>query len=584
MSGGVVIGRVFVLDEDDHARVPRRSVPASRVEEEVERLERARRASVEELQRVYKDAEREMGPEAAKIFLFHIGALGDKSLIEPMRAMIREERVSAEFAASEQFRRWVRVFESKADSTFQTKVNDIVDLSRRLVSHLIGQRIDALAAVKEPTIVAARDLTPSQAAGFDRSKILGFVTDLGGKTSHTAIVARALTLPAVVGLQEVTSLASEGSLMILDGDRGQVIVDPDEATVALYRGIAERNREDEADLAALADEPAVTEDGVKIELVGNIEFPEEIPAVLASGGEGIGLYRTEFLYLTSDEEPTEEVHYENYRRCLDLLAADGRRDRVLTIRTVDLGADKYTQRRREVPERNPFLGLRSIRYCLQHLPMFRTQLRAILRASAHGRVKVMFPLITTVQEFRQARFLLHEAMEDLDERGQAYDPKLPVGMMVEVPSAAMLAPVFAREADFFSIGTNDLTQYTLAVDRINERVAGLYQPANPAVLKLIRDTARAGRRAGIPVSLCGEVGSEPDFAALLIGLGVRNLSLTAGSIPRVKRVIRKLTVARCERIAKRAMGFESDSEVSAYIRDRVRKLVPEAFDGRAAET
>ncbi|MBZ0172267.1 MAG: hypothetical protein K8E66_07810, partial [Phycisphaerales bacterium] len=299
-------------------------------------------------------------------------------------------------------------------------------------------------------------------------------------------------------------------------------------------------------------------------------------AVLELGGVGVGLYRTEFLYLTGSVEPTEEDHYQVYKKCIEVLGG-----RPLTIRTVDLGADKYTQSRTEIPERNPFLGLRSIRYCLQHMTMFKTQLRAILRASAHGEIKVMFPLITTLHEFRQARHLLHDAMEDLEELGIEHDPDIPVGMMVEVPSAAIMADAFAREADFFSIGTNDLVQYTLAVDRTNERVASLYQPTHPAVIKLIRDVVRAGKRRGIPVSCCGESAGEPIFAPLLLGLGLRTLSLTASGIPGLKQVVRGLSIAQCEMIAKKAISLDSETEVTAYLRDKVKTLVPEAFEGWA---
>jgi phosphotransferase system enzyme I (PtsI) len=300
--------------------------------------------------------------------------------------------------------------------------------------------------------------------------------------------------------------------------------------------------------------------------------------VLACGGGGVGLYRTEFLYLASETEPSEEDHYKAYSECVRLCAG-----RPLTIRTVDLGADKYTQRQQEDPERNPFLGLRSIRYCLKSQPMFKTQLRALLRASALGPIKVMFPLITSTAEFRQAKFILNEVMEDLAEEGLAYDPRLSVGMMVEVPSAAVMADSFAREVDFFSIGTNDLVQYTLAVDRTNERVAHLFNPAHPAVIKLIKDVARVGRRRHVPVSCCGESAGDPDFALLLIGLGLRTLSTTAASIPQLKRMVRSVTIEQCEKIARRALSFDSDVSVAAYLRDQARKVIPEAYAGRSVE-
>ncbi|MEM7754309.1 MAG: phosphoenolpyruvate--protein phosphotransferase [Planctomycetota bacterium] len=578
VSPGVVIGRIFVLGDEQNARVPKRPIEVENIDAEVERFERARHGSIEDLQGVYQRAADEMGLEAAKIFQFHIGALADRAIIGPIHELIRGEKVSAEYAAATTFGRWAEMFSQKTDSAFTTKVNDLEDLSRRVIGRLQGARRDELANLTSPVIVASRELTPSQTAGFDRKMVLGFVTDLGGQTGHTAIVARALNLPAVVGCQRMTASATDGSTVIVDGDRGTVVLSPDQETIEQYTGYLEQAKTYRLDLKELATEPSVTRCGVEIEILGNIEFPDEIETVLDYGGSGVGLYRTEFLYLTNNAEPDEETHFESYRRCLQLL--DGK---PLTIRTVDLGADKYTQSRAENPERNPFLGLRSIRYCLQNLDMFKTQLRAILRASAFGPLKIMFPLITSPHEFRKAKFLLNDAMEDLEELGIDFDRHVPTGMMVEVPSAAIMADTFAREVDFFSIGTNDLVQYTLAVDRTNEQVANLYNPCHPAVIKLIRDVARAGRRREIPVSCCGEAAGDPGFAPLLIGLGLRTLSVTSGSAPALKRLIRSLTIDQCERIARKAISLDSEVEAAAYALDRAKRLVPEAFGGRSGE-
>ncbi len=578
VSPGIVIGRVHVLDDARGRRVPMRRVLEENVDPEVARFEAAREASIADLGKVHAVAVQEMGEETARIFLFHIGALSDPALIDPIRELIREKHYAAESAVAEVFRRWTRRFAAHDDPAFRTKVNDLQDLADRLLVHLQGGQGQTLGHLSEPSIVLARDLTPSQTAGFDRAKILALATDLGGPTSHTAIVARALNLPAVVGCHAVTALAEDGTTAIVDGDRGRVILSPDEETVEQYRDLIRKSESYTLSLRELADLPAVTTDGVEIELLGNIEFPEEAQAVLELGGTGVGLYRTEFLYLTGSHEPTEDDHFAAYRKCLEMLSG-----RPLTIRTVDLGADKYTQARAEIPERNPFLGLRSIRYCLQNMPMFKTQLRAILRASAFGPVKIMFPLITTLHEFRQARHLLNDAMEDLEELGVEFDAHVPVGMMVEVPSAAIMADAFAREADFFSIGTNDLVQYTLAVDRTNERVANLYHPTHPAVIKLIRDIARAGKRREIAVSCCGESAGEPIYAPLLLGLGLRTLSLTASGIPVLKRVIRGMSIKQCESIAKKAISLDSETEIAGYLRDKVRKIVPEAFEGWANE-
>ncbi|MEO1510851.1 MAG: phosphoenolpyruvate--protein phosphotransferase, partial [Planctomycetota bacterium] len=433
-----------------------------------------------------------------------------------------------------------------------------------------GARRDALAALDQPTIVLARELTPSQAAAFDRERVLGMVTDLGGRTGHTAIVAKALGLPAVVGCLNATREAVDGAEILVDGDRGAVVIDPDEQTIGEYAPRIERSDRDRLALREFGGLEAVTADGTPVELLGNIEFPEEAKAVVEAGGAGVGLYRTEFLYLTSATDPSEEDHFAAYQRCIQLLEG-----RPITIRTVDLGADKHTQERSETPERNPFLGLRSIRYCLKNVSMFQTQLRAILRASALGKVKVMFPLVTSLREYHQAKHLLFDAMEDLAEHGIEFDRDIEIGMMVEVPSAAIMAPTFAREAGFFSIGTNDLVQYTLAVDRTNERVASLYQPAHPAVVKLIRDVAQAARNEHIGLSCCGEAAADPAFAALLIGLGVRTLSLTPPAIAPIKRVVRSVTVADCEDMARTALELDSEAEAEAYLRDRIRKMVPE---------
>ncbi len=576
VSPGVVIARAFVLG-DDRVWVPRRSLTPEAVEAEQARFDRALADAVADLDRVHAEAEREMGSEAAKVFLFHKGMLRDRSLIDPIRAKIASERVNAEHAVTTVFDDLAAQFRRKTDSAFTTKADDIRDLANRLLTCLVGQRRSRLDEITEPTVVIARDLTLSQTASFNRRTVVGFATDAGGRTSHTAIVANGLGLPAVVGCHNVTSLASDGERVVLDGDRGVVILDPDNEQLGKYAGYAEQHRLAELSLAELADQPAVTRDGTPVELLGNIEFPEEVSAVLSHGGTGVGLYRTEFLFLAANREPSEEDHFEAYRTAIGLL--DGR---PLTIRTIDLGADKYTQARAAVPERNPALGLRSIRYCLAERAIFKRQLRAILRASALGPVKIMFPLITSIGELRHARLILRDVMEDLAEEGMAFDRSVPVGMMVELPSAALQAGIFAREVDFFSIGTNDLVQYTLAVDRTNERVAGLYQPWHPAVVMLIRQVARAARKAGIPVSCCGEAAGEQAYAMLLLGLGLRTLSVTSGAIPQVKRLVRSVTMQECERVARKALTFDSDVEVSAYVREHVRKIVPEASGGRSA--
>lgn len=577
VSPGVVIGRIFALD-DERQKIARRAIPAARVPQELARLDGAIQASIGELEAVRANAESAMGAEAAKIFLFHIGMLGDKTLIGPMRAMIEKQGVAAEYAVFSTFTDWANRFRGMKDSAFTTKANDLEDLSSRVLRHLIGEHRSRLNELQHQAVVVAPDLTPSQAAAFDRERVVAFATDLGGRTGHTSIVARALGIPAVVGCGNLTAYATDGTAVIVDGDRGVVIIDPDEKQLSEYLAYIEQRKVFQLSLDDLAGLESITRDGTQVELLGNIEFPLEIPLVLKCGGEGVGLYRTEFLYLTKEEEPTEEEHFAAYSDCVKRLSG-----RTLVIRTMDLGADKYTQRQQEQPERNPFLGLRSIRFCLKHLPMFKTQLRAILRASALGPLKIMFPLVTSTQELRQAKWVLREVMEDLTEEGIAYNPEIEVGMMVEVPSVAIMADTFAREVDFFSIGTNDLVQYTLAVDRTNERVASMFSPAHPAVIKLVKDVARVARRRAVPLSCCGEAAGDPDYAVLLIGLGVRTLSATAASIPQLKRLVRSVTIEQCERIARKALSLDSDVSVAAFLRDQTRKILPEAFDGRSVE-
>ncbi|MBL8875995.1 MAG: phosphoenolpyruvate--protein phosphotransferase [Phycisphaerae bacterium] len=577
VSPGITIGHVALLG-DDHRRLPRRPIADSSVAAERKKLDDAIEASIQELTAVHARAQKEMGDEAAKIFLFHAGMLKDKSLVVPMQKMIESEHVGAESAVSHVLGQLADKFRSNPDSVFTTKVNDIDDLATRLLNHLLGRAESRMAKLPHGSILLARDLTPSQAASFDRTRVVGFATDLGGRTGHTAIVARALGIPAVVGCRQLTAAATDGSSIILDGDRGIIILNPDAERLEEYHGLIKQRETFQLSLGELRDLPSVTTDGERIELVGNIEFADEAEHVLELGGEGVGLYRTEFLYLTSKTEPSEEDHYKSYLRCVELM-----KGKPLTIRTMDLGADKYTQERAELPERNPFLGCRSIRYCLKNQPMFKRQLRALLRASAKGPIKIMFPLVTSTGEFRQGKYLVNDVMEDLDEEGIKFDRNLKVGMMVEVPSAAIMADTFAREVDFFSIGTNDLTQYTLAVDRSNESIASMYNPAHPAVIRLIRDVSRAARRHDTPVSCCGEAAGDAEYALLLIGMGLRTLSVSAGSIPQLKRLIRSVSLKQCEQIARQALSFDSETQVSSYLRDRARKIVPDLFDGRTGE-
>ena len=564
VSPGIVMGRAIVLGNAE-THVPRREIAQPELEREVDRLDTALREAVEELGVLRDRTAVQIGSDAAKIFGFHLGLLQDPTLLTPMRERIRNDRVNAEVAVADAFQKLADQFRALGSEMFSQKANDVLDLDRRVLAKLMGEDENRLATLTEPTIVIAHELTPSQTAGMDRTLVIGIATDLGGRTSHTSIVARAIEIPCVVGCSRVMGRVADGDMIIIDGDTGVVIVRPDARTLAEYTIQQERFSVYRSMLRNTALLEPVTKDGTRIQLLGNIEFPHEVESVFANGGEGVGLYRTEFLFLTSDHEPTEEEQFAAYKQTVELL-----KGRPLTIRTLDLGADKYTQNRATEPERNPFLGLRSIRYCLQHKALFKTQLRAILRASAFGPMKVMFPLVSTV-------------MEELAEEGIRYDQNIPIGIMVETPSAALMANAFAKEVSFFSIGTNDLIQYTLAVDRGNERVAHLYSGASPAVLYLVKTVVRTARRSGIDCSLCGEVAGEAIYTMLLIGLGLRTLSLVPSQIPLIKRVIRSTTVENCEELARRVGSFDSERQVLNTLRDELRKVDPGSFAGWIAE-
>ena len=571
VSSGIAIGRAFVLDAVERY-VPERRISPEDVENEIERLWLAIGGALDELTDLRTKTEEELGADPAKILDFHIGILQDPTLMTPVQDRIREGLVNAERAVAERFEQLAQQFRTMGSAVFRQKANDIIDLDRRVLGRLLGQTDDRLSEIEGAVVLVAHELTPSQAASIDRSKILAIATDAGGRTSHTSIIARALQIPSVVGCHALTSTTQDGDKVIIDGEQGVVLVRPESTTVESYQERQTTQQAKRLELRSYSELEPVTLDGTRIKLLGNIEFPEEATTTLENGGDGVGLYRTEFLWLTRNHAPSEEEQFEAYRKALELLNG-----LPLTIRTLDLGADKYTQQQSEEPERNPFLGLRSIRYCLQNLPMFKTQLRAIVRASAFGPMKIMFPLVSTVMELRQTKMLLRDVCEELEEESIPFDRDLETGMMVEVPSAALMAKVFATEVSFFSIGTNDLIQYTLAVDRGNERVANLYTGAHPAVLQLIKSVVRAARRRSVEVSICGEIAAEPIYTMLLIGLGIRTLSVVPSQIPYIKRVVRSVDIERCERVARKIGTFDSERQVLNCLRDELRKVNPESL-------
>ena len=570
VSPGVAIGPAVVVDIEEYD-IPQRHVPVDLAQAELARLDKAVSLSKSEILDLRKRTAERIGKETAAIFDFHLGLLKDKELNGKFADTILSGHVTAEYAVATVLRAYAKEFLAMPKYLAE-RVKDVYDIEKRLLRNLIGQKRQTLSHLTRDVNVLAHDLTPSQTAAMDRAHILGLAIDAGGRTSHTAIVARALGLPAVVGLNDVTAEISAGDTVIIDGHRGVVVVDPDEATLEQYRRYGQQQVDFIHSLDSLRDLPAVTRDGHEIALLGNIEFPSEVAGVFDRGGQGIGLYRTEFLYLGSDSEPTEDEHYAAYREVLELSG-----NHPTVIRTLDLGADKYTQARAREPERNPFLGCRSIRFCLQNLPLFKTQIRAILRASVGTQATMLLPLITNLLELRQAKTIILDVMEDLEEEGIEHRSNMPIGMMVETPSAALMADEFAKEVDFFSIGTNDLVQYTLAVDRGNERVAALFSVVHPAVLRLIKEVIRTGQRRDVPVSLCGEMAGDPIYTMLLLGLGLRIFSCAPPAIPEIKKVIRSVTLEQTTQVAQKVMTFQLDIETTNFLRRETRKIMPEAY-------
>ena len=573
---GVAIGPALVLDEEG-LRIPRhilRNKDSQSITREIERLDRHLGQVAEEVQRNATLVTERLGSEVALIFEAHRRMIADPHLRHSVVGFIESEGLTAEAAVRKVLRRYADAFRAMEGSHFADRASDIRDIERQILAHLLGDGRFGIGELDQEVIVLAHDLTPSETARFDPHFVRGLATETGGRTSHTAIVAGAMEIPAVVGAGRFLSKVTDGRMVIADGNHGLLILDPDPETLERYRGNARDFIRFEESLVTLRDLPAETLDGVRIRLLGNIEFPQETEHCLQRGADGIGLYRTEFLYLERDRVPTEEEHYEAYSSVVTAIGPD----RPVVFRTMDLGADKLGQDSEWEAEHNPFLGLRSIRLSLRRLPVFKTQLRAMLRASVLGDVRIMFPLVSTVWELRRCRMTLADVMEDMDEEGVDYRRDIPVGMMVEVPSAALLADHFAKHVDFFSIGTNDLIQYTLACDRTNETVASLYSASDPAVLKLVRAVVRAAERRGVQVNVCGEMSGDPIYTMLLLGLGLRHLSVTPHNIPEIKKIIRSTTIEDAQQVARRVLRLDTAGDITSYLRNRTRRIIPELID------
>ncbi len=571
VSPGVAIGPAFVLGGAGPAVPPRRIRPED-VAAELKRLERAIQASIAEVQAEQERVRARLGEETGAIFQAHVQMLQDPGLLNRVRSLIENEHFAAEYAVYHTIQRYISILQ-ELKTPIGARASDLRDICEQLLRHLTGRRRQELRRLSTPSIVIAQDLTPAETASLDTSRVLAFATELGSRTSHTAIVAGGLDIPAVVGVAHLMEHVYQGATVIVDGNRGTVIVDPDPETLRRYEYLARRFQFFAQTLSTLRGLPAVTKDEHRIYLMGNIEFPREVEYCLRQGADGIGLYRTEFLFLERDTIPSEEEHLAAYSKVIRAM-----RGRPVVIRTLDLGADKLPDSMQSAQERNPFLGLRSIRLCLRRTDLFKTQLRAILRASVEGPVHLMFPMVSTLAELRRAKLLLAEVREDLSDEGVPYRRDIDVGIMVEVPSTAVLADHFAREVDFFSLGTNDLTQYTLAVDRGNESVAELYSPVDPAVLRLVRHTISAAERRGVHVSICGEMCGDPLYTMLLIGLGIRSMSAPPHSLLEIKQVVRSVTVEECREVARRVFQMENARDIEVYLRQVARQKVPDLFE------
>jgi len=566
-SPGIAIGKVFLLDSEE-LTVPKRKIKPTEISEEIARFETALMQTRAEIIKIQEKISKEMGKKHAEIFSAHLLVLEDRTLIEDVITKLKKDRIGVEYIFREVLKKYAKAFSKIEDEYLRERVVDIEDVGKRVLRNLIGKKRDTLQSLKEKVIVVAYDLSPSDTASMHKKAVLGFITDIGGRTSHTAIMAKSLEIPAVVGLEVATKQIKHQDTLIVDGNSGIVIVNPDKKTLFKYQQELEKLEASGKKLLRLKDLAAQTKDGRKIELSANIEFPKEITSVLAHGAKGIGLYRTEFLYLDRTDLPTEEEQFKAYKRVAEQVAPNS-----VIIRTMDLGGDKFMSQLDMPYEMNPFLGWRAIRFSLARPGIFRAQLRAILGASAYGKLKIMYPMISGIEELREANKILQQAKDDLKKKKIAFDKKIEVGAMIEIPSAALTCDLLAEEVDFFSIGTNDLIQYALAVDRVNEKIAYLYEPAHPAVLRLIKSIIDVGHQNNIWVGMCGEMAGEPHFALLLLGFGLDEFSTSPVAIPEIKKVIRSVNYKDAQKVSEKALGFSSGREVEEFAINELKKLM-----------
>ncbi|MBW2059495.1 MAG: phosphoenolpyruvate--protein phosphotransferase [Deltaproteobacteria bacterium] len=570
-SPGIVTGRAFLLDRSK-VRLPQRPIPESEVEGEIERFKRSIEQSKEQLLDIKNGILDEEVRRHAFILDVHLMILEDQMLIQETIETIRERKINAEWALDIILERLSRVFDTIQDPYLRERKNDLKYVSQRIFRNLVGHTHDDINRIKGDVVVVAHDLSPGDTIQLNLKNVVGFVTDIGGAVSHAAILSKSMGIPSVVGAAGSTAQINGGDQLIVDGDAGIVIVNPTEEVSRHYLERQRQIKSIEKELLKFTSLPAETRDGYRITVGANIELPEEIASARKRGAEGVGLYRTELLYFGREDLPSEEEHFETYRKLAEAVFPHE-----VTIRTLDVGGDKFLDHGEAIKEMNPAMGLRAIRFCIKELDLFKTQLRGILRASVHGHLRILLPMISGIQEVREAKAILHEVMDDLRRQGVPFDENIPVGAMIEIPSACMIADLLAREVEFFSIGTNDLIQYTLAVDRVNEHVSYLYEPLHPAVLRCVREVVEAGHKAGLRVAICGEMAGEPVYLWVLLGLGLDEISMNPLSIPRVKKILRMSTVEEARALVREISQMTSGSEIEQHVVSVMTKRFPKDF-------
>ena len=568
-SPGIVSGKAFLYGREQYT-ISRRAISDSQIQNEIKRFKDALVQTKSEILEIKKRISDEMGAEHGQIFSAHLLVIDDSMLIEEVIANLKKDKLAIEYVFHDVLRRYIKVFSEMDDEYLKERISDINDVGRRILRNLIGAKEDILSNLSDKVIVIAYDLSPSDTATMHKKNVRGFATDIGGRTSHTAIMAKSLEIPAVVGLEVLTKKVESGDAIIIDGTHGMVIVNPSPRTLRKYEVDREKFIAFEKHLLEMKDLPCLTLDGRKIELAANIEVPEDVPSVLAHGAEGIGLYRTEYFYMNRKDIPTEDEQFKAYSA-----VARKVKPNPVIIRTLDIGGDKYLSQLDVPQQMNPFLGWRAIRFCLARPDIFKSQLRAILRASAHGKLRVMYPMISGLEELRQANAFLEECKKELKKEGVAFDENIETGAMIEVPSAALTSDILAKEVDFFSIGTNDLIQYSLAVDRVNEKIAYLYEPTHPAVLRLIKSVVDHGHNAGIWVGMCGEMAGDIMMTIILLGLGLDEFSTSPITTPEIKRVIRAVTMRQAKEVANEALTLLTGKEVELFARRKLKEIVPD---------